>query len=104
MTIQQTPNVPCAVWRAIINRDSLEAFASAFVRDPVLVASVANAAVYGAAAIRTFFKASAGIYETIAFTTEATLGQRTFLEWKGSALGEKSARSTVPVPLAEHRA
>src|ERR1700719_4296836 len=90
MTIQQTPNVPGAAWRAIINRESPEAFASAFVRDPVLVASVANTAVYGAAAIRTFFKASAAIYETIAFTTEARLGDRTFLEWKGSALGGKA--------------
>jgi hypothetical protein len=90
MTIQQTPNVPGAAWRAIINRESLEAFASAFARDPVLVASVANAPVYGAAAIRTFFRASAAIYETIVFATEASLGHRTFLEWKGSALGGKA--------------
>jgi hypothetical protein len=87
MTIQQTPIVPGAAWRATINRESLEGFASAFVRDPVLVASVANSALYGAAAIRMFFKASASIYETIAFTTEERLGRRTFLEWKGRALG-----------------
>ena len=90
MTIQQEPNVPGAAWRAIINRESPEAFASAFVKDPVLVASVANAAVHGAAAIRSFFKASAAIYETIAFTTEVRLGHRTFLEWKGSGLGGKA--------------
>jgi len=90
MTIQQTPNVPGAAWRAIINRESPEAFASAFVKHPVLVASVANAAVNGAAAIRAFFKASAAIYETIAFTAEARLGNRTFLEWKGSALGGRA--------------
>ena len=90
MTIQQTPNVPGAAWRAIINRESPEAFASAFAEDPVLVASVANAAVYGAASIRTFFKTSAAIYETIAFTTETSLGNRTLLEWKGSALVGKA--------------
>ena len=90
MTIQQEPNVPGAAWRAIINRESPEAFASAFARDPVLVASVANAAVHGAVAIRTFFKASAAIYEAIAFTTEVRLGHRTVLEWKGSGLGGKS--------------
>jgi hypothetical protein len=90
VTIRQTTDVPGAAWRAIIDRESPEAFASAFVRDPVLVASVANDAVYGAAAIRTFFKASAAIYETIAFTTEAKLGRRTILEWKGSALGRKT--------------
>jgi hypothetical protein len=90
MTIQQMLDAPGAAWRAIINRDSLESFASAFVRDPVLVASVANAALYGVVAIRAFFKASASIYETIAFTAEASVAQRTFLEWKGSALGGKT--------------
>jgi hypothetical protein len=90
MTIQQTPNVPGAAWRAIINREVPEEFASAFVKDPVLVASVANAPMYGAAAIRSFFKASAAIYENIAFTTESKLGNRAFLEWKGSALGGKA--------------
>jgi hypothetical protein len=90
MTIQKTANAPGATWRAILSRESLEAFASAFVKAPVLVASVANSAVHGAEAIRTFFQASAAIYETIAFTSEASLGHRTFLEWKGSALGGKA--------------
>jgi hypothetical protein len=90
MTIQQTPNVPGAAWRAILNRESPETFASAFVGDPVLVASVANGAVYGVTAIRTFFRASAAIYETLAFTTEAGVGSRTLLEWKGSGLGGKA--------------
>src|SRR5271170_5552155 len=83
-------DTPGVAWRAIINRDSLESFGAAFVRDPVLVASVANSAVYGVAAIRAFFKATAGIYETVAFTAEASLAQRTFLEWRGSALGGKT--------------
>jgi len=90
MTMQQTPQVPGATWRAIIKRESLEAFASAFAEDPVLVASVANAAVHGVPAIRAFFTASADIYETFAFTSEASLGDNTFLEWKGSALGGKA--------------
>ena len=68
----------------------LEGFASAFVKDPVLVASVANSAVHGAAAIRMFFRASAAIYETIAFTAEERVDGRTFLEWKGRALGGKA--------------
>ena len=90
MTIQQTPSVPGEAWRAIIKSESLDAFASAFVRDPVLVASVANGAMYGAATIRVFFKASAAIYDSLAFTSEARAGHRTFLEWKGSALGGKA--------------
>jgi hypothetical protein len=90
LTIQPKSSVPGAEWRAIISRDSLESFASAFVRDPVLVASVANTAVYGAAAIREFFKTSASMYETIDFTAEASAAQKTFLEWKGSALAGKT--------------
>lgn len=90
MTMQQIPEVPGATWRAIISRESLEAFASAFAKDPVLAASVANAAVRGAPAIRAFFGASAAIYETFAFTSEARLGRKTLLEWKGTALGGKA--------------
>ena len=90
MTIQQTPDVPGAAWRAILNRESLVAFASAFAGDPVLVASVANTAVHGAPAIRTFFRATAAIYESIAFTSETSLGDKTLLEWKGTALGGKA--------------
>jgi hypothetical protein len=97
VTIQLIPNAPGAAWRAIISRESLESFASAFVRDPVLVASVANAAVYGVAAIRAFFKASAGIYQTIAFFTEVTVTQRMFLEWKGRALGGKAIQGLTVI-------
>jgi hypothetical protein len=90
LTIQLNSRVPGAEWRAIISRDSPESFASVFVRDPVLVASIANAAVYGAAAIHSFFKTSASMYETIDFTTESSAARRTFLEWKGTALAGKN--------------
>jgi hypothetical protein len=64
-------------------------FASAFVKEPRLVASVANATIHGAAYIRTFFLTTAAVYESIALTKEATVHQTTFLEWKGNALGQK---------------
>ena len=89
MTVEQAQKMPGDEWRAILGRDSLDRFASAFVRNPVLEASVANAPLCGAAAIRTFFLTAAAIYENIAFTTEANLGQTTFLEWKGRAFGQK---------------
>jgi hypothetical protein len=84
---QQEQTMPGEAWRRILKRESLEMFASAFVRDPTLVASVANAPIYGAAAIRTFFSTTAAIYEDIAFTKETAVRQTTFLEWKGTALG-----------------
>ena len=90
MSTQQTHQIPGALWRSILGRESLELFAAAFVRDPVLLASVAKGPVHGVSAIRVFFKAAASIYETIAFTTETSVAQRTFLEWKGSALGGKT--------------
>jgi len=82
--------MPGAAWRAIIQRDSLDSFASAFAQSPVLVASVANGEIRGATHIRAFFTTSAAIYETIAFTAEASAEQRTFLQWKGSALGGRT--------------
>jgi len=90
MSNQQTHPIPGALWRSILSRESFDAFAAAFARDPVLVASVANGPVHGVPAIREFFKTAASIYETIAFSTEASVAQRTFLEWKGTALGGKT--------------
>ena len=83
MTSQQEQAIPGEAWRTILKRESLEMFASAFVKDPTLVASVVNTVICGAAAIRTFFSTTAAIYENIAFTKEATVRQTTFLEWKG---------------------
>jgi hypothetical protein len=85
-----SPSAPGSAWRAILKRESPAAFALAFASEPILVASVANATVHGAVAIRKFFTTSAGVYEEIAFTAEATVAQTTYLHWKGSALGHKT--------------
>jgi hypothetical protein len=90
VNIQQAQDMPGSAWRTILKRESPEAFASAFSKEPTLVASVANATVHGAAAIRAFFTTTAAIYEDIAFTNEANVGPYTFLEWKGQALGHKT--------------
>jgi hypothetical protein len=90
VTSQQEQTISGEAWRTILKRESLEMFASAFVEEPVLVASVANTAIYGAAAVRTFFSTTAAIYENIGFTKEETVRQTTFLEWKGNALGQKT--------------
>jgi hypothetical protein len=84
---QQAGGLPGDAWRAILSRVSPELFAAAFVKEPVLVASVANAAVHGAAAIHDFFQVTAALYEHIAFVTEFNVAHRTFLAWSGKALG-----------------
>jgi hypothetical protein len=78
--------MPGSAWLDIVKRDSLETFALAFAKEPMLLASVANVPIHGAAAIRAFFATTAAMYEDIAFTAEANVGRSTFLEWKGHAL------------------
>jgi hypothetical protein len=93
--------MPGEAWRQILKRESLETFASAFVKDRVLLASVVNTGIHGAAAIRTFFSTTAAIYETVAFTQETTAHQTTFLEWKGSALGHKTIEGITVIARDE---
>jgi hypothetical protein len=88
--VQQDNNNPGAAWRAILGRESLSVFASAFVRNPVFLASVTNGPMRGAANIPMFFAASAAIYDSIAFTAEANIRQTTFLEWNGNALSQRT--------------
>jgi hypothetical protein len=90
MNNQPLTQAPGAEWRAILSRESLEKFACAFVKTPLLVASVANAPVHGAADIRRFFATSAAIYEHIAFTSEAILSHTTLLGWQGLAFGQQA--------------
>jgi hypothetical protein len=79
--------VPGATWRAILSRESLARFASAFVAEPMLVASIIDAPVRGAANIRSFFTATAAMFESFAFTAETSLPRMTMLQWRGSVLG-----------------
>jgi hypothetical protein len=90
VSAQPADSMPGSAWRAILQRESPAAFASAFTRAPVLVASIADTTVRGASDIRTFFATSAAMYASIAFTVEANVGQATFLHWKGVALGDKT--------------
>jgi hypothetical protein len=82
-------------WLEIISRPSLEAFATAFVSDPVLDASVLRVPLIGVAAIRAFFGATRAMYDLIAFVHETRSAARTFLEWEGRFAGQEIAGTTI---------
>jgi hypothetical protein len=82
-------------WLEILRRPSQEAFASAFTRDVVLDASVANASIVGVVRIRAFFDATRAMYDQIAFVHETHSATRTYLEWEGSFGGREVSGTTI---------
>jgi hypothetical protein len=82
-------------WVEIINRPSLDAFATAFVKDAVLDAAVLRAPIVGAAGIRAFFGQTRAMYDLIAFVHETRSAARTLLEWEGSFAGREIAGTTI---------
>jgi len=86
---------PGHAWLEIIKRPGQEAFASAFAKDVVLDASVTNAPIVGAVAIRAFFDATRTMYDEIAFVRETRSATRTQLEWEGRFAGRPIAGTTI---------
>ena len=82
-------------WLEIVNRPSLEAFATAFVTDAVLEASVLAATIVGVAGMRAFFAATRGMYDSIAFVHETRSATRTCMEWEGQFAGQGIAGATI---------
>lgn len=81
------PSAPQQGWTQAFENKSAEAFAQAFDPDIVLEASVLAKPVVGIAQVKTVMGAASKIYEALAFTREATNGQRTYLEWEAEAFG-----------------
>jgi hypothetical protein len=82
-------------WLAIVRKNQSSEFDAAFAPDAVLHASIMNGPCVGVESIRAWFAATSGMYDTLAFTEEATLGAKTYLEWEGRFLGEDVAGSTI---------
>lgn len=82
-------------WMAIIRRDTLQEFASAFTDDVELALSTAEDPIVGPPAVRHFFGIIRTMYDSIAFVHETTNGKRTYLEWEGEFLGEPVSGVTV---------
>jgi hypothetical protein len=86
---------PGRAWLEIIGRQTIDAFAIAFVPEPVLDALVALKPIIGVAAIRSFFEAARARYHRIAFLHEVRSGDRTYLEWEGEYEGDAVCGATV---------
>jgi pimeloyl-ACP methyl ester carboxylesterase len=74
-------------WTRAFEQKSATAFADAFAEDIVLEASALAKPVIGAEQVTTVMATASNIYETLAFTHEATNGLRTYLEWGAQAFG-----------------
>ena len=82
-------------WLEIVKRSTLEAFASAFVKEVVLDTSVLSAPIVGVEGIRAFFNATRTMYDSIAFVHETRSATRTHLEWEGRFAGREIAGTTI---------
>ena len=90
-----TQPLPGAGWRAILAREPLEIFSTAFANEAVLEASVLVTPLVGAPAIKAFFTATRSMYDRIAFTSEHRSGGQTFLSWEGVYRGLDVSGLTV---------
>jgi hypothetical protein len=73
----------------VLGSATAEEFAAAFRADVVLEATVFNGRATGPAALRAFFGATRGMYDSITFTSQLDDGWRTLLTWQGGAFGNR---------------
>jgi hypothetical protein len=92
-----TEPVPGSFWRDIVSRVTLEDFARAFLPDVRFETSSCNRTVRGPADMRTLIRAMSSLYTSLAFTSEHSIANRTYLEWTGNAFGGDIAGVTVVV-------
>src|ERR1700678_2811588 len=86
---------PGQFWEDIVRTAPAEQFAAAFTPAATLETAVTNMPIQGAAAIRVFMLAIAGLYERLAFTSETRGDGVIYLEWEGVAFGEPVAGITA---------
>ena len=86
---------PGQFWEDIVRNATAEQFAAAFTPAATLETAVTNMPIQGAAAIRVFMLAIAGLYERLAFTSETRGDGVIYLEWEGVAFGEPVAGITA---------
>jgi len=90
--------VPGQDWIAVVGKNGTSEFATAFVAQPVLHASVLNAPCIGVEPIAAFFAVTSGMYDRLAFTHETKDGSKICLEWEGKVFGEDVAGTTILTP------
>ena len=82
-------------WIAVVGKSGTSEFATAFVAQPVLHASVLNAPCIGVEPIAAFFAVTSGMYDRLAFTHETKDSSKICLEWEGKVFGEDVAGTTI---------
>jgi len=87
--------VPGQDWIAVVGKNGTSEFATAFVAQPVLHASVLNAPCIGVEPIAAFFAVTSGMYDRLAFTHETKDSSKICLEWGGKVFGEDVAGTTI---------
>ena len=87
--------VPGQDWIAVVGKNGTSEFATAFVAQPVLHASVLNAPCIGVEPLAAFFAVTSGMYDRLAFTHETKDSSKICLEWEGKVFGEDVAGTTI---------
>src|ERR1700722_16347382 len=82
-------------WLSLVRQNGTPAFSAAFTAEASLEASVLDGALVGPDAIGTFFRATSGMYDSLAFTHESRDGNKTFLEWSGRFSGQEVGGVTI---------
>jgi hypothetical protein len=85
-------------WSESFADPSGEAFAQIIAADVELDGSIFARPVHGRHAVWTTLRTSAGIYDSLAFTNDATSDGRVYLEWEATALGMRINGITILVP------
>ena len=76
-----------AGWTHAFAEKSARAFGEVFADDIVLEATVLRTPIDGRCHVMRVMGAACDVYESLVFTHEASVGDRCYLEWEGTALG-----------------
>lgn len=74
-------------WTQAFASKSADAFGTAFADDIVLEGSALMRPIRGRDQVIRVMTTASGIYESLVFTHEATVGPRSYLEWEATAFG-----------------
>ena len=99
---ETTPSDALTAWQKAFTSKDAKAFAQGFAENVVLEASALCKPVEGRDRVRQILWTAAQIYESLAFTDQASSGRRTYIEWVARAFGGKQLRgSTILVTNEE---
>ena len=89
------PSVLRSEWTSAFETRSSATFGAAFAEDVVLEASVLRRPVEGRERVARVLEVASGIYESLTFTSQVSVGDRTYLEWDAAGLGGVAMRGVT---------